>query len=151
MNVFEVYLYLIKNTFIDSVLIPFKSDLEFIVLIAFGEYNPLIITTATVISSTAGSVISWKLGQIFLSFKNKEWFNIPLELLEKWSVNFNKYLLIILLFSWVNVIGNPLTVAAGFLNVSLRRFIFFVIVGKAIYYSYEALHIINPAVYSILP
>ena len=55
---------------------------------------------------------------------------------ENAEARFNKYGLSALLFSWVPVIGDPITVIAGILRVKLLWFIILVTVGKFLRYAF---------------
>ena len=63
-------------------------------------------------------------------YKDKKWFPVSAERLKKSQYYFNKYGLWSLLIAWVPIIGDPITLLAGVLNVRLSIFLFLVSISK---------------------
>ena len=77
-----------------------------------------------------GSVVNWALGFYSRNLTKKKWFlfkETQIERSSKWFRKFGKWLL---LFSWVPIVGDPLTLVAGLLRVRFLDFIILVSIGK---------------------
>ena len=78
-----------------------------------------------------GSVVNWALGFLFKkSYLQKSGFHFneaQIERSSKWFIKFGKWSL---LFAWVPVVGDPLTLAAGLLRIRFLDFIILVAIGK---------------------
>jgi len=77
-----------------------------------------------------GSLVNWALGSYSRNLSTKKWFpfkEIQIERSSKWFRKFGKWSL---LFAWVPVVGDPLTLVAGILRVKFIDFIILVAIGK---------------------
>lgn len=77
-----------------------------------------------------GSTVNWFLGKEAARFENRKWFPFKPEQLEKARGWYAKYGRWSLLLSWVPVIGDPLTLAAGLMKERLSFFIPIVLIAK---------------------
>jgi membrane protein YqaA with SNARE-associated domain len=77
-----------------------------------------------------GSVFNWTLGFYSRNLITKKWFPFKDKQIERSSKWFNKFGNWSLLFAWVPIIGDPLTLAAGLLKVKFIEFLILVSVGK---------------------
>ena len=89
------------------------------------EKNILLIVASS--GNILGSIFNWYLGKKITIFKDRKWFPVSPEQLNKSQKYFQKYGLWSLLLAWVPVIGDPLTLLAGVLKV--RFSIFFILVS----------------------
>ena len=71
-----------------------------------------------------------------LHFADRRWFPVGAEEMEKASARFIKYGLPSLLFAWVPIIGDPLTVIAGVMRVPVLTFLLLVAAGKGARYAF---------------
>ena len=77
-----------------------------------------------------GSVVNWALGLYSRNLITKKWFpfkNRQIENPSKWFSKFGKWSL---LFAWVPVVGDPLTLSAGLFRVKFSEFLILVTIGK---------------------
>ena len=77
-----------------------------------------------------GSLVNWALGSYSRNLTTKKWFpfkETQIERSSKWFRKFGKWSL---LFAWVPVVGDPLTLVAGILRVKFIDFIILVAIGK---------------------
>jgi len=81
--------------------------------------------------NTLGAVVNWALGRWCLHWQDRKWFPFKAKDLEKADRWFQRYGLWSLLLSWVPVIGDPITFAAGFLRVRFGVFLALVFIAKA--------------------
>ena len=97
-------------------------------------YPVLLLWGIATLFNTLGSVLNWYLGRKLLLFQHKRWFPASPEQLQRaqqWSYKFGPYAI---LFSWLPVVGDPLTVVAGVLRYPLWQFIVLVLIAKGARY-----------------
>ncbi len=92
----------------------------------------LIVATA---ANTAGSALNWWFGRWIGRFGDRRWFPVSPAGLARAAGWYRRWGLWTLLFAWLPVVGDPLTVVAGTLKVDLRLFIALVGIGKAARYA----------------
>ncbi|KAB7885252.1 YqaA family protein [Poseidonibacter ostreae] len=132
-----VYLVLFISAFISATLIPFGSEALLIYDIKEG-YNIYFLVFFATLGNSLGSILNY-----FLGLKGEE-FLIKKNLLKEKSIlksksYFDKYGSICILFSWVPIIGDPLTFIAGVLKFNLKLFILLVVIAKFSRYLFIAL------------
>ena len=94
---------------------------------AYGAYLLLLVAGA---GNVLGSVINWILGRYCVRFKDKRWFPIKDSTFSKAVTFYNKRGFWVLLLAWVPIIGDPLTLVAGFLRTNFWIFLLLVTIGK---------------------
>ena len=77
-----------------------------------------------------GSVVNWALGFYSRNLTTKKWFPFKETQIERSSAWFRKFGKWSLLFVWIPIIGDPLTLVAGLLRVKFLDFIILVAIGK---------------------
>lgn len=82
----------------------------------------MLVLVATV-GNVLGSVVNWWLGRSVERYRHKRWFPISPEKLEKAQRAYQRYGRGSLLFSWVPIIGDPITVVAGILREPFWSFL----------------------------
>ncbi len=127
------YFGLFLASFLAATLLPFSSEVVLGVLLNQGlnPYSTLFVATS---GNVLGAVVNYGLGafggHLIL---HKFWRMQDPEIL-KATARFNKFGVFSLLFSWVPIIGDPLTVAAGVLKVNFMVFLLLVGLGKFLRY-----------------
>ena len=99
-------------------------------LIATSNYDNLLLLIVASFGNVLGSVVNWALGFYSRNFTTKKWFPFIDKQIEKSSLWFSKFGKWSLLFAWVPIIGDPLTLVAGLLRVRFLEFLILVIIGK---------------------
>ena len=124
------YFKLFLISFLAATVLPLSSEivLTTMLLTNFFEKNLLLVFAS--LGNILGSVFNWYLGKKINLYKNKKWFPVSEEQLKKSQYYFNKYGLWSLLIAWVPIIGDPITLLAGVLNVRLSIFLFLVSISK---------------------
>ena len=125
-----IYLSLFAISFLAATILPFSSELTLAGLIATSDYDNLLLLIVTSFGNVLGSVVNWALGSYSRNLTTKKWFpfkETQIERSSKWFRKFGKWSL---LFAWVPVVGDPLTLAAGILRVKFIDFIILVAIGK---------------------
>ena len=125
-----IYLSLFIISFLAATILPFSSELTLAGLIATSNYDNLLLLIFASLGNTLGSVVNWILGFYSRNLSIKKWFPFKDEQIEKSSKWFNKFGRWSLLFAWVPIIGDPLTLAAGLFRVKFIEFLILVTIGK---------------------
>ena len=79
--------------------------------------------------------MNWALGVYALHWQHKKWFPIKAEQLESVQTYFQRYGLWSLLFAWLPIVGDPLTLFAGVVRVRFWLFFLLVLLGKSARYA----------------
>ena len=125
-----IYLSLFTISFLAATILPFSSELTLAWLIATSNYDNLLLLIVASLGNVLGSAVNWSLGFYSRNLSTKKWFPFKDEQIEKSSRWFNKFGRWSLLFAWVPIIGDPLTLAAGLLRVRFVEFLILVTIGK---------------------
>ena len=125
-----IYLSLFTISFLAATILPFSSELTLAGLIAASNYDNLLLLVVASFGNVLGSVVNWVLGFYSRNLITKKWFPFKDKQIENSSKWFNKLGKWSLLFAWVPVIGDPLTLAAGLLRVKFIEFVILVTIGK---------------------
>ena len=118
-----------------STIVPFSSDILLAGFIAAGEKNISSLLFWATFGNSLGATLNLALGKYLHHYHERRWYPIsPNAQLhaEHW---FRRFGIWALLFSWLPVIGDPLTLIAGVLGVRLLPFLLLVITGKAARYA----------------
>ena len=125
-----IYLSLFIISFLAATILPFSSELTLAGLVATSNYDNLLLLIVASLGNVLGSVVNWILGFYSRNLSTKKWFPFKDEQIEKSSKWFNKFGRWSLLFAWVPIIGDPLTLAAGLLRIRFIEFLVLVTIGK---------------------
>jgi len=125
-----IYLSLFIISFLAATILPFSSELTLAGLMATPSYDNLLLLAVASLGNILGSVVNWILGFYSRNLSKKKWFLFKDKKIEKSSRWFNKFGRWSLLFAWVPIIGDPLTLAAGLLRVKFIEFLILVTIGK---------------------
>ena len=113
-----------------ATIFPLSSELTLIGLLKLGSYNSHFLIGISSPGNILGSVFNWFLGYYLLKYINKKWFPFKQNQINLASKRFNKFGIWSLLFSWLPVIGDPLTLIAGILRVNFLLFLILVTIRK---------------------
>jgi len=123
------YIGLFVSAFLAATIVPFSSEAVLGALSVAGGWDVLGLWLVASIGNTLGAAVNWALGRWLVHFQEHKWFPFKQDDLEKADKWFQRYGVWSLLLSWVPIIGDPITFAAGFLRV--RFSVFIVLVGLA--------------------
>jgi len=129
-----IYLSLFIISFLAATILPFSSELTLAGLMATSSYDNSLLLIIASLGNVLGSIVNWILGFYSRNLSKKKWFPFKDEQIEKSSRWFNKFGRWSLLFAWVPIIGDPLTLAAGLLRVKFIEFLILVTIGKVVRY-----------------
>ena len=125
-----IYLSLFVISFLAATILPFSSELTLAGLIIASNYDKLLLLIVASFGNVTGSAVNWALGFYSRNLTTKKWFPFKETQIEKSSQWFRKFGKWALLFAWVPIIGDPLTLVAGLLRVRFLDFIILVAIGK---------------------
>ena len=125
-----IYISLFFISFLAATILPFSSEVTLATLIASSNYNNLLLLIFASLGNILGSVVNWVLGFYSRNLATKRWFPFKDKQIKKSSSWFNRFGKWSLLFAWVPIIGDPLTLAAGLLRVKFIEFLILVSIGK---------------------
>ena len=129
-----IYTSLFIISFLAATILPLSSELTLAGLIATYNYNNLLLLIAASLGNILGSIVNWILGFYSRNLISKKWFPFKDEQIKISSNWFNKFGKWSLLFAWIPIIGDPLTLAAGLLRVKFIEFLILVSIGKVFRY-----------------
>lgn len=115
--------------FLAATILPLSSEVVLSGLLLSGLAPTPLILIATV-GNVLGSLLNYALGYWATHNNIKKWLGLSEDNVLNAEKRFKKFGLTALLFAWVPVIGDPLTVVAGVLRIQLRWFILAVTAGK---------------------
>ena len=125
-----IYLSLFGISFLAATILPFSSELSLAGLISTSNFNNSLLLIAASLGNILGSVVNWFIGFYSRNFTSKNWFpfnEMQITRSSKWFEKFGKWSL---LFAWVPILGDPLTLVVGLLRVRFLDFIILVAIGK---------------------
>ena len=126
-----VYFSLFFVSFLGGSILPGSSEWTLAALLSTNNYNELGLLIIASLGNILGAVCNWILGFYLLKYIKKRWFPFTLNQIDKASLWFKKFGIWSLLFAWVPIIGDPLTLVAGILKTRFSIFLFLVSIGKA--------------------
>ena len=125
-----IYLSLFVISFLAATILPFSSELTLTGLMATSNYDNSLLLIVVSLGNVLGSVVNWILGFYSRNLSTKKWFPFKDEQIEKSSKWFKRFGKWSLLFAWVPIVGDPLTLAAGLLKIKFIEFLILVTIGK---------------------
>lgn len=122
---------LFSAAFVAATLLPAQSEAVLVALLVTGKHAPLTLVAVATVGNVGGSVVNWLLGRGVERFRGRRWFPVSARALErstKWYQRWGRWSL---LLSWMPIIGDPLTVAAGLMREPFWSFLLLVTLAKA--------------------
>jgi membrane protein YqaA with SNARE-associated domain len=124
-----LWLSLFGTAFLAATILPAYSEFAVAGAVAAGA-SPLQVVVAAGTGNTAGAAVNWALGLGIEHFRHRRWFPVPEAQLERAQVWFQRYGVWSLLFAWLPVGGDALTVIAGVMRVRFSVFLLLTAIGK---------------------
>ena len=126
----SIYIGLFLAALLAATIIPAQSEAVLVGLLVTGKYDPWVLVSIASAGNVLGSVLNWLLGYGIQKLKHKKWFPVKPGTLDRAVGWYQRYGRWSLLLSWVPIIGDPLTVAAGVMREKLWIFILLVSLAK---------------------
>jgi membrane protein YqaA with SNARE-associated domain len=124
------YLVLFAVSFLAATIFPAQSELVFSGMLVSGVFDTKLLLLVATVGNTAGACVNWLVGRFLHSLQSERWFPFSerkLARAERWFGTWGKWSL---LFSWLPVVGDALTVLAGVARVPIWLFVALVFVAK---------------------
>ena len=99
-------------------------------LLMTGKFSPLLLIAVASAGNILGSCVNWLLGGFAERFRDRKWFPVSPQALDRAQGWYRRYGRWSLLLSWVPVVGDPLTVAAGVMREPFLPFLLLVALAK---------------------
>ena len=119
-----------------ATIVPFSSEFMLVAALEAGEVSTAWLIAAAASGNVLGALINWGLGRYALHLVDHKWFPFTQLQIDKASERFNRYGVWTLIFSFLPIVGDPLTFAAGMLRVGLWPFLILVSIGKTARYAF---------------
>ncbi|HWV41487.1 YqaA family protein [Pseudorhodoplanes sp.] len=134
MTALTAYAGLFAVAFIAATILPAQSEVALVGLLLSGQFSPWLLIAVASAGNILGSCVNWLVGGFAERFRDRKWFPVSPRALDKAQGWYHRYGRWSLLLSWVPVIGDPLTVAAGFLREPFWSFLILVSIAKTARY-----------------
>ena len=128
------YLTLFFSAFLSATLLPGSSEVVLIATVTQGENLLWLLWLSVTVGNVLGSCVNYWLGTQVIRFKDRKWFPVSQENIDKAQLRFEKYGVYSLLLAWLPIIGDPLTVVGGIFKVRWWTFLWLVTLGKGARY-----------------
>lgn len=125
---------LFVTAFAAATILPVQSEALLATLLLLSDIPPLFLVIVGSAGNTLGACVNWWLGGYVETFKTRKWFPVSEKALEKAQGQYARYGRWLLLFSWVPIVGDPITVAAGVMKEKLWVFVVLVGFSKTVRY-----------------
>lgn len=135
-DAFGAYGGLFLAAFVAATILPAQSEGVLVYLLTQGYAAAALVTVASV-GNTLGACVNWWLGRSVERYRDKKWFPVSPAKLEQAQNLYHRYGRPLLLLSWLPIIGDAITVAAGVMRE--RFWVFTLLVGIAKTWRYLAI------------
>ncbi len=120
-------------SFLAATILPLSSELVLSALLVSGLSPTTLVLIAT-LGNVLGSLLNYMFGYWASLGIVKKWLKYSESEFLRAEQRFKKYGILALLFAWMPIIGDPITVVAGILRVHLIWFLILVTTGKLLRY-----------------
>lgn len=131
----EGLLLLFTHAFLAATILPFASEVTLGAMAMQGVHGPWILWGWATAGNLLGALVNYGAGWGLARFRHHPLFPVSDEAFQRAQERFLRYGAWSLLLAWVPVVGDPLTVVAGWLRTPMLLFIVLVGVGKGARYA----------------
>ncbi|AVL72144.1 MULTISPECIES: YqaA family protein [Oligella] len=124
------YFIVFATGFIAATLLPAQSEAVLLGMLHLSQQSAMLLVLFATVGNVLGSVLNWWLGTQLERFKERSWFPVSEQRLVQAQDYYQRYGSWILLFSWLPIIGDPITFVAGVLRERFYRFLILVSLAK---------------------
>ena len=130
---------LFLSAFLAATLLPAQSESVLVVLTISSTWPLWLLVAVASAGNVLGAVVNWVVGRAVTSLRDRRWFPVSGRALARAQGWYGRYGRWSLLLSWLPIVGDPLTLAAGVLREPLGSFLLLVAIGKTARYVVIAL------------
>ncbi len=120
--------------FISATILPAQSEAVLVALVADGGHSPWALVATATAGNSLGSATNWLLGLLAQRFMTTRWFPVSPSRLLKAENWYHKYGRWSLMLSWMPVMGDALTLAAGIMKEPFWSFFSITLTAKLLRY-----------------
>lgn len=117
--------------FIAATLLPGQSEAVLLALVFVGLHPVWLLVTVASAGNVLGSLVNWVIGRFMMRYAGHHRFPFTSEQIARAQGWYGRWGWMSLWASWVPIIGDPLTLAAGVMREPLWRFLLIVTLAKA--------------------
>ena len=121
---------LFLSAFLAATILPFSSEAVLATLTVAGGFDAWLLWAVATAGNLLGAVLNMILGRWCLHWQDRKWFPVGGAALVRAQAWFQRYGVWSLLFAWVPIIGDPLTVAAGLARSGWWLSVALIAIGK---------------------
>jgi membrane protein YqaA with SNARE-associated domain len=133
------YSALFFSALVAATMVPMQSEAVLVGLMIVGTQPLVGLLLVATVGNVLGAVINWYLGHMLARFQNRSWFPASLAQVKRAQAWYLRYGRWSLLGSWLPIVGDPITVAAGALGERFLPFVVLVSIAKGARYVFLAL------------
>ena len=119
---------------LEATVVPVRSEAVLLGLLYAGHSDVLGLIAVASLGNTLGATINWWLGRFIAHFEDRRWFPVRRDKVRKAELWYERYGRWALLLSWLPVIGDVITIAAGVLRERLLPYLAIVGFVKTVRY-----------------
>lgn len=120
--------------FLAATLLPAQSEAMLAAMVIGAVASVPVLLAVASIGNVLGSCVNWWLGLQVDRFRGRRWFPVSEQTLAKARKIYSRWGWPSLAFSWMPIIGDPITLAAGVMREPLWRFVIVVGIAKVARY-----------------
>lgn len=128
------YLSMFTAALVAATILPAQSEAVLVSLLVGGQQPAWMLILVASVGNVLGSCVNWMLGRFAERYKKRRWFPANEQTLLRAQKWYGKYGRWSLLLSWVPIVGDPLTLAAGVMGERFSVFVFLVTIAKTLRY-----------------
>lgn len=122
---------LFTSAFLAATILPAQSEAILATLTIAKNHDKILLLIVATAGNVLGALVNWFIGYFLIKLKDKKWFPLKNQQIAKYSNFYQKWGVWSLLFSWLPIVGDPLTVIAGISKTNIWLFLLLVTIGKA--------------------
>lgn len=116
--------------FVAATLVPAQSEAVLVALVLAGGHPVALLVAVATLGNVLGSVVNWALGRFLMRYADHPRFPFSPAQVAQAQGWYARWGWISLFGSWLPVVGDPLTLAAGTMREPLWRFLLVVTAAK---------------------
>ena len=125
-----VYVGLFLAAFLAATILPMQSEALLVGALLAGDRPVWALILVAGCGNVLGSITNWFLGRGIERFRDRPWFPVKPDALDRAANWYHRWGKWSLLLSWAPVVGDPLTVVAGILRERFTTFVVLVTIAK---------------------
>ena len=120
--------------FLAATILPAQSEMGLAFLVNQAPEAVILLVAIASAGNILGALVNWYIGRFANHWRDRRWFPISASQLDKATIWYQRYGKYSLLASWVPLIGDPITLAAGLLRTPFVTFLILVSIAKTARY-----------------